>query len=154
MNRSEAEAPRSSHNPSFSIRFEVRSYELDSLGHLNNAVYFSYMEEASFAFLKQHQLPFARFEKLGWYPIIARAEINYRREIVSGDSISVRGWPIRYGNTSMVIGYQFVRICSETRDREELVSEGERVWVFVDLKGNKIAVPSIIRTAFGEPNPG
>lgn len=134
---------------SFEVEFQVRSYELDSLGHLNNAVYFSYLEEATFAFLAEHALPFARFKELGWYPIVAHAAVDYRREIVSGDSIVVRGWPHRYGNTSMELGYHFLR--QRANGTSEVVAEAKRVWVFVHLERGKIPVPPEIRAAFGEP---
>lgn len=132
----------------FEIEFRVRSYELDSLGHLNNAVYFSYMEEATFAFLADHDLPFERFAELRWYPIVAHAEVDYRREVVSGDRIIVRGWATHYGNTSMGLGYHFVR---RTPDGEVIVAEGNRVWVFVHLDDGKLPVPPEIQAAFGEP---
>ncbi|MGE3163399.1 MAG: acyl-CoA thioesterase [Planctomycetota bacterium] len=126
------------------VPFTVRSYELDSLGHLNNAVYFSWLEDASFVFLADHGLPFRAFAELGWYPIVAHARVDYRREILSGDRIVVRGWPLRYGTTSMRLGYRF-----EREPDGEVVAEAERVWVFVKTGSGKIPVPEVIRRAFG-----
>ena len=53
------------------VTFTVRSYELDSLGHVNNAVYFSYLEEATFQVLARHGLTFPGFAGRGWMPILA-----------------------------------------------------------------------------------
>ena len=136
----------------FRVPFTVRSYEIDSLGHVNNAVYLSWLEEASFVFLAQHGLPFRAFADLGWYPIVAHAQVDYRREDSPGDQITVEGWPIRYGSTSMRLGYRFLR-----GPNHELVAEAERVWVFVKTGEGKIAVPEVIRQAFGPariPNAG
>lgn len=129
----------------FRIPFQVRSYELDSLGHVNNAVYFSYLEEATFAFLADHGLPFAGFAELGWYPIVAHAEIDFRQEANSGDEIVVEGWASRYGRTSMELQYRLWRPADNV-----LIAEGKRVWVFVETGVGKMAVPESIRTAFGE----
>ncbi len=131
---------------SFCIPFTVRSYELDSLGHLNNAVYFSWLEEATFAWLGQCGLPFSDFAGRGWYPIVVHAEIDFRAEANSGDCISVEGWAERYGQTSMHLGYRLIRNSDQT-----LIAEGKRVWVFVDNKTGKIPVPPEIREALGPP---
>lgn len=131
---------------SFRISFRVRSYELDSLGHLNNAVYFSWLEEATFAWLGECGLPFAEFAARGWYPIVVHAELDFRAEANSGDLIEVEGWPDRYGQTSMHLGYRLRRPADDT-----LIAEGRRVWVFVDRSTGKIPVPMEIREALGPP---
>lgn len=133
----------------FRVPFTVRSYELDSLGHVNNSVYLSWLEEASFVFLGEHGLPFSAFPDLGWYPIVAHARVDYRREIRSGDLITLHGWPIHYGNTSMRIGYRF-----EREPGGEVVAEAERVWVFVRTGHGKIPVPDVVRRAFGPTESG
>jgi acyl-CoA thioester hydrolase len=131
---------------SFRIPFTVRSYELDSLGHLNNAVYFSWLEEATFAWLGQCGLPFSEFASRGWYPIVVHAQVDFRAEANSGDEIVVEGWADRYGTTSMHLGYRLTR---QTDDL--LIAEGKRVWVFVDNQAGKILVPPEIREALGPP---
>ena len=131
---------------SFRIPFTVRSYELDSLGHLNNAVYFSWLEEATFAWLGECGLPFSSFAQRGWYPIVVHAEIDFRAEANSGDRILVEGWAESYGTTSMHLGYRLVRELDD-----HLIAEGRRVWVFVDVETGKIPVPDEIREALGPP---
>lgn len=128
----------------FRIPFTVRSYELDSLGHVNNAVYFSWLEESTFAFLASKGLPFGEFATLGWYPIVAHAEVDYRREINADEEVIVEGWAARYGNTSMELKYRFLR-----GPTEEVVAEAMRVWVFVETGKGKMPVPESIRAAFG-----
>ncbi|MFQ5504176.1 MAG: acyl-CoA thioesterase [Planctomycetota bacterium] len=129
---------------SFRQSFTVRSYELDSLGHLNNAVYFSWLEEATFAHLGEQGLPFREFAGRGWYPIVVHAELDFRKEASSGERIRVEGWPISYGSTSMRLGYRLLREADDV-----LIAEGQRVWVFVDQKTGKIPVPVEIREVLG-----
>lgn len=130
----------------FTYPFTVRSYELDSLGHLNNAVYFSYLEEATFAHLGEKGLPFRGFEALGWYPIVVHARLDFRRELGCGDVVVVKGWPVSYGRTSMRLGYRLERPADGA-----LIAEGERVWAFVDRQAGPIPVPPSVRAALGEP---
>ena len=48
---------------SYSLKTEVRGYELDSYGHVNNAVYVSYTEQARWKMLKDAKLLDAFLEK-------------------------------------------------------------------------------------------
>lgn len=71
-------------------RIKVRHYELDTLGHLNHAVYHQYGEVA----------------RLGWFeavggggngvgrddkvsPVLLESHIRFRRELVAGDEVEV-----------------------------------------------------------------
>ena len=62
----------------FKIRFQVRGYELDGYGHVNHAVYFNYMEYARWCMIEESGCGQDYFEKSEKYPVIAKAEINYR----------------------------------------------------------------------------
>ncbi|EHR49345.1 putative thioesterase [Saccharomonospora marina XMU15] len=73
----------------FRIRLKVRHYELDSLGHVNHAVYHSYGEVARLEL----------FEKAGGgpgsshdqrlAPVMLESHISFRRELRSGEEIDV-----------------------------------------------------------------
>ncbi|WP_353945564.1 thioesterase family protein [Streptomyces sp. HUAS MG91] len=73
----------------FSVRVEVRGYETDTQGHLNQAVYLQYAEHARWAMLRdagieQHDL-LAR--RVG--PVVLETTIRYLRELRAGDSVDV-----------------------------------------------------------------
>ena len=121
----------------------MRSYELDSLGHLNNAVWFSWLEEATFAALSRHGLPFADFSSRGWIPVVVHAQLDFRAELRSEDGAWVEGYVLRYGRTSIRLGYRIVR------DDGVLAANGERVWVLVDDERCKIPIPDELRAALG-----
>ena len=61
-----------------SVEVPVRWADLDFLGHVNNAVYLNYLEEARDRLL--HDCLGAGFDTV----VIARLEIDYRREIPRG----------------------------------------------------------------------
>jgi len=60
----------------------IRNYHLDGYGHVNNARYLEFLEEARWHFFEQHGL----LETLGGVQIVvARIDIRYRRSAVAGD---------------------------------------------------------------------
>ena len=86
----------------FTHRDRVRFRDCDSLGHVNNAVYSTYLEEA-------------RIGVLGGLSsfILARVEIDFRAELRVGEEIEVRTRCSRIGSKSF--------------DLEHVVSAGDRV---------------------------
>ncbi|MDP7295778.1 MAG: thioesterase family protein, partial [Vicinamibacterales bacterium] len=80
----------------FHYSITVRFRDCDELGHVNNAVYFTYLEEARWAFFQHLQ---ERLQAHGWSQgvdvptqpgtILARAECDYRSEARYGDVLDV-----------------------------------------------------------------
>ena len=68
-----------------SLSFEVRDYECDLQGIVNNAVYQNYLEHARHQFLKKHGLDFAKLTKEGVHLVVVRAELEYKSPLRSGD---------------------------------------------------------------------
>ena len=69
----------------FKIDFQVRDYECDLQGIVNNAVYQNYLEHARHQFLKTVGLDFSRLSQQGVDLVLTRAEIDYRSPLRSGD---------------------------------------------------------------------
>src|SRR5438552_1058780 len=74
---------------SCTIRVRVRHYEMDSLGHVNNAVYLNYAEEAAIEHARQLGFDEARWRELGGAWVVRRHEIDYRLAAVAGDELDV-----------------------------------------------------------------
>ena len=73
----------------FSTRIEVRGYELDSLGHVNHAVYHSYGEVAR---MKAFDFAGCDWEVLTQRrvgPVLLSTTVNFRRELRAGDEVDV-----------------------------------------------------------------
>ena len=73
----------------FSLSFEVRDYECDMEGIVNNAVYQNYLEHARHSFLRSEGINFAELTRSGVHPVVVRAELDYLRPLQSGDAFSV-----------------------------------------------------------------
>lgn len=73
----------------FSLRWPVRGYELDSQGHVNNAVYLSWAEELATAHAEAagYGREWSAGQGGGW--VIRRTEIIYHRPAVYGDEVEL-----------------------------------------------------------------
>ncbi|PPK60819.1 acyl-CoA thioesterase [Actinokineospora auranticolor] len=73
----------------WSVRIPVRSYELDSLGHLNHAVYHQYAEVARVEGFAAAGCSWDRLISSGFGPVMLTSTINFRRELRGGDVVDV-----------------------------------------------------------------
>jgi acyl-CoA thioester hydrolase len=76
-------------NYSFKLEFEVRDYECDLSGIVNNAVYQNYLEHTRHAFLKSRGINFAELEKQGISLVVIRIEMDFLFPLRSGDKFYV-----------------------------------------------------------------
>jgi acyl-CoA thioester hydrolase len=61
----------------FKLNFEVRDYECDFQGIVNNAVYQNYLEHTRHVFLKHHGIDFVDLSRNGIDLVVIRVEIDY-----------------------------------------------------------------------------
>ena len=73
----------------FTLNFDVRDYECDLEGIVNNAVYQNYLEHARHEFLKQRGVSFAALVQQGIALVVVRVEIDYLHPLRSGDKFVV-----------------------------------------------------------------
>jgi acyl-CoA thioester hydrolase len=74
----------------FEIEMEVRDYELDIEGIVNNSVYLNYLEHARHFFMKKLGLNFSELHKEGIDAVVTRIEIDYQSPLISNDRFLVR----------------------------------------------------------------
>ena len=85
-----------------SIRIKVRGYHLDFYGHVNNARYLEFLEEARWTFLEGGvDLGFWKERGLGF--VVASVTINYRRPAALGVVLEIRSSVAKLGGKSGVI---------------------------------------------------
>lgn len=76
-------------NVAHEMRLAVRGYELDSFGHVNNAVYLNYMEQARWEILNELGL-YGRLFGSGFVLAVTEATIRYSREAKVYDELVIR----------------------------------------------------------------
>jgi acyl-CoA thioester hydrolase len=117
---------------------EVRFRDCDPMGHANNAVYLTYLEQGRFHFWRtvmgaQSTSDF-RF-------ILARVEIDYRRPATMGERLLVRLRVASIGRSSFAFEYRIVNARTL-----EVVAEAKSVQVMFDYAaGTSIPIPDDIR---------
>jgi acyl-CoA thioester hydrolase len=97
-------------NHQFSYRFEVRFRDCDPMGHVNNAVYLTYLEQARFWHWRALGLTGDESGPAADIPgvIVARVEIDYRRPAKYGEMLEIRlGVPV-FGRTSCTYEYEIL----------------------------------------------
>ena len=121
---------------------EVRFRDCDPMGHVNNAVYLTYLELARFAYWKA-----AEIERLAGEVsyIIARVEIDFRSPAVTGQVLDVAIAVTGFGRTSFSMAY-------EIRDEGgRLVATAKSVQVAYDYAAEQtVPLPDAIKRRIAE----
>jgi acyl-CoA thioester hydrolase len=96
-------------NAAFVHRLDVRFRDCDPMGHTNNAVYLTYLEQSRFA----HWRSLWGFGSPQLPPdmpgvILARVECDYRRSTRYGDTLEIRMRVAEIGRTSFRYEYEIL----------------------------------------------
>ncbi|MFF3129448.1 acyl-CoA thioesterase [Streptomyces sp. NPDC057908] len=73
----------------FSVDVTVRGYELDTQGHLNQAVYLQYAEHARWELLRAAGLSQEKLLASGVGPVALETTVKFLRELRGGDGVRV-----------------------------------------------------------------
>ena len=121
-------------------RLTVRFSDCDPLGHVNNAVYSTYLEQARFALWRAQAgvelRRAARGEGREGF-ILARTEIDFRSEAHEGDELEVRLMLDGFGRTSAAYSYEVV-----DAPTGRLVANAKSVQVWYDYQEKKPVILS------------
>ena len=110
----------------------VRFSDLDGFGHVNNAVFSMYLEAARLAWFGRY----AAGEPMPLRDVIlARTEIDFRSQVVFGETVAIGVRPSRVGTKSFEFEF-------ELRAGDRLVAEAKSVLVGYDYdSGRSVEVP-------------
>lgn len=110
----------------YSVPVDVRFNDVDGLGHVNNAIYLTFLEHARMKFFTEEAGSTSEKD----FPfILAHAALDYKRPIKMGAQLEVTMWTSRVGGKSWDFDY-------EVRDRrtKELYATGKTVQVAYDYQ--------------------
>ncbi|HEY6055908.1 MAG TPA: thioesterase family protein [Gaiellaceae bacterium] len=112
----------------FEHEIDVRFRDCDAMGHVNNAVYSTYLEQARIGILGDLE-PF----------ILARVEIDFRAEMQPGEDVEIGSRCSRVGTKSFELEH-------ELRVDGRLVAEAKSVLVGYDYaKGESVPLPAELK---------
>ena len=124
--------------------FTVRFYECDAYGHLNNANYLRFMQEAAFGATAAVGLDYATYREMGNLWLIRESEIEYLHPIHANDLIDVHTWVVDTRRVISRRAYHFVK-----PDSEKILAKGYSDWVFLQRDNLKPAtIPAEVIKAY------
>jgi acyl-CoA thioester hydrolase len=134
----------------FRSHLKVRSYELDSFGHANHAVFLNYLEQARFEALASAGFSYGAIQARGWAIHVVRAEIDYLAELKLDDALEIETWISGYRRTSMMLSQRIFR-SREGQAEAVLASRSIVVGVWIGENGRPMRVPPGVKDGMGTP---
>ncbi|MBW4455957.1 MAG: acyl-CoA thioesterase [Nostoc indistinguendum CM1-VF10] len=135
----------------FKTLLRVRHYEMDALGHVNNAVYQNYLEQAAIEHSEYLGLTLDVYRQVGGVFVMRRVEIDYLRPAVAGDTLEVTTWLKEMRGTRALRCYEIRK-----KNEDNLLITAEALWVWVDAHTMRPRpIPSVMLDKFLQiQNPG
>jgi thioesterase-3 len=90
------------------LDIEVRSTDLDALGHVNNARYVEYLEWGRFEWVRENGIPIDLFGRDRLTTVLVNVNVNFRREACLGDKLRVHTWLAELGRRSFRFGQELL----------------------------------------------
>jgi acyl-CoA thioester hydrolase len=119
-------------------RIAVRWGDMDAMGHVNNTVYFRYMEQARIGWFEGLVPNDEAWKSTGI--VIANASCNFKRPINYPGTVEVSVLVGTPGGTSVPTFYQL-------KVDEELYADGAATVVFIDMQAQRpVRIPERIRS--------
>jgi acyl-CoA thioester hydrolase len=119
-------------------RIEIRFADIDVMGHVNNAIYLNYFEQARIDFFKKQIGTEWDWTKHGI--ILGRNEIDYIDPVLFSDDLHIETWCSRIGTKSLEFSYEVFVPGSE----KKIKAQGKSVMVCFDYHEKKtIPVPEM-----------
>ncbi len=152
-------------NPRFAAHFKVRHYEMDALGHVNNAVYLHYLEQAAYEHSAAAGFSDEQTRALGGIWIVRKHEIEYLRPATAGDVLQVVTWAVAFKGARAYRDYAIFRHGDASRPPHGLPADdflppdqplpadplvrARTLWVWVDLRtARPRRIPAALYPAF------
>src|SRR6185369_8078856 len=121
------------------LTWPVQWGDQDAYGHVNNVVYFRWMESARIEYFRRGN--WGSVDNGGVGPILASIKCDFRRQLLYPDTLLISGSIVSIGRTSMKMVH---RVYSTTL--QFVAAEGDSVLVMFDYRAQKpVVVPDDLR---------
>lgn len=128
----------------FTTQLRVRHYEMDALGHVNNAVYQHYLEQAAIEHSEHLGFGLKRYRELGGVFVLRRVAIDYLRSAAAGDSLEITTWLKEMRGSRAIRHYEIRHL-----GKEDLLVEAEALWVWVEAATMRPRpIPAVLMEGF------
>jgi len=113
------------------MRIKVRGYHLDVYGHVNNARYLEFLEDARWTLIES-EIDLEKWRQLGFGFTIVKITINYRKAARLNNVLEIRTRLEKLGRKSGVFKQEITLVPTG-----EQVADAEVVFVILDLQTRK-----------------
>ena len=128
----------------FVAHLRVRHYEMDALGHVNNAIYLHYLEQAAWEHSEHLGLSLSRYEELGGIFIMRKLEIDFVRPAVAGDLLAITTWVHEMRGARAMRKYEISQA-----DNRQLLVEATALWAWIErATGRPRPIPPSVLAMF------
>jgi acyl-CoA thioester hydrolase len=117
-------------------QIRVQASDLDELEHVNNVVYFSYLQEAAIAHWYS-SVPTEISDSLRW--VVKKHEIEYFKPAFLNDVLTIKTWIDAFGGVTCQRSYEIHR-------NTDLVVRAQTQWVAIDptsMKPKRLEIKSL-----------
>lgn len=130
----------------YTMRRAVEWRDLDPAGHVNNANYMAYCEDAGVHVAAAFGWTMARMMEAGFGIVARHYRLEYKQPALVGDTLEITTYIAEFGRTSAVRCYEITRAADGT-----LLARARARWVWVDLKtGRPMRIPPAFAADFAE----
>lgn len=130
----------------YTTTLPIRWGDMDAMNHVNNTVYFRYMEQARIEWLES--LGYATGQHAGEGPVIVNASCTFLIPLTYPGRVEVRMYAGHPGRSSLPTHYE-LRLAGEDR----LYAQGDAKMVWINpASGRSIPLPERMRKLAEEPS--
>lgn len=125
------------------IQIEVRSTEIDEVGHVNNAKYLEYLEWGRENWYDLTGFGADRLSEKNIGTVVVNLNINYRREARKGEHLKIVTRPVQKGNTSFVLKQEIFN-----REKQRVADAEVTIVIFDLIKRQSTPIPASLVHVF------
>ncbi len=118
---------------SVEVKFDVKTYDIDAAGHVNNIAYVRWLEDLRVKLFDQF-LPVSQLLEHDEFPVVAETNISYKRQIKLSDKPVGKMW---IQKIEKVVWSLKAEIIVEGK----IAAKADQKCVLVNLKTNKMVLP-------------
>ncbi len=124
--------------------FQVRGYELDSYGHVNNSVYLNYAEYARWCMIEKATSGSSYFQEKKLNPALAHVEIDYKKPCYLAEWLHVETKLLEFKKVSATFEQKIIK-----EKTKEVAAVLKIKLICTDPTGKLERLPSDFNSVFG-----
>ena len=109
----------------------IYSFDIDSGQHVSNIVYINWLEIGRLRLLEAAGMPIHRIKEQGFFPVLTKTEISYKRPLFLGDEARIVLWISELKRISATMMFRFFN------QNNDLVAEATQYALFVNASDQR-----------------